>query len=105
MFLSLPGNDDLGSLATWLWENPSSPIHLSGAIDLYEHDCMHCILDRGLLLPDEAFVIGYTMGNDENLKSWEPHFYLFLVSVFFPRYYCFNENERKVYFSGLEFGR
>ena len=84
-------------------ENPASPIHLSGAIDLYEHDCVHCVLDRGLLLPDEAFIIGYTMGNAETLMNWEPHAYLFLVSAFFPPYYSFNE--RKVYFSGIELGR
>ena len=105
VFLSLPGYDDIGSLSVWMLENPASPIRLSGAIDLYEHDCVHCVLDRGLLNPDEAFVIGYTMGNDESLKSWEPNAYLFLASTFFPSYYSFNEKEKQVYFNGIELGR
>ena len=48
----------------WLLENPDSPIALPGKIDLYRHDCLHLLLDRGFSLYDEAFVVGFTMGND-----------------------------------------
>lgn len=69
--MSLPGNDQIHSLSVWMVENPESPFALAGAIDLYDHDCVHCVLDRGLLLPDEAFVIGYTMGNDSTFSKWD----------------------------------
>jgi hypothetical protein len=50
IFLTLPGNTgSLGLYWIWLLENPSSPIPLSGSIDLYEHDCVHIVLSRGLL--------------------------------------------------------
>jgi hypothetical protein len=44
-------------------ENPSSPTALPGAVTLGRHDVLHILLGRGLLDQDEAFVIGFTMGN------------------------------------------
>jgi hypothetical protein len=44
-------------------ENPSSPVALPGAVTLGRHDVLHILLGRGLLDQDEAFVIGFTMGN------------------------------------------
>lgn len=48
----------------WLLENPDSPLPFAGKIDLYRHDCLHLLLERGLSVEDEAFVVGFTMGND-----------------------------------------
>ena len=50
----------------WLMENPKSPLHLHGASALNDHDYVHIILDKGQANDDEAFVIGFTMGNDWN---------------------------------------
>jgi hypothetical protein len=30
----------------WLFENPDSPIALPGSITLFNHDCLHILLDR-----------------------------------------------------------
>ncbi len=46
----------------WLLENLASPIALPGKIDLYCHDCLHVLLNKGFSLEDEAFVVGFTMG-------------------------------------------
>lgn len=46
-----------------LFENPKSAIALPGAVSLEWHDAIHILLGRGLLDQDEAFVIGFTMGN------------------------------------------
>ena len=47
-----------------LLENPESIVPLPGQINLYNHDCLHILLDRGISLLDEAFVVGFTMGSD-----------------------------------------
>lgn len=48
-----------------LLENPASPIALLGKISLQNHDCLHIILDISVSPSDEAFIIGFTMGNDD----------------------------------------
>ena len=46
-----------------LVENPKYDIGLfPGNISLYNHDCIHLLLGRGLRVKDEVFVIGFTMG-------------------------------------------
>lgn len=52
-----------------LLENPDSPIALRCKIYLEDHDCLHLLLNRGLSLEDEAFIIGFTMGNDLKTKN------------------------------------
>jgi hypothetical protein len=54
-----------------LLENPSSPLALPGAIDLFGHDCIHILLGRGLLAQDEAFVLGFTMGASGRCSAWQ----------------------------------
>lgn len=44
-------------------ENPSSPRALPGAVTLARHDVIHALVGRALMDQDEAFVIGFTMGN------------------------------------------
>ena len=63
------GEDLLGQdsipLIIKLVENPKyfTSRLFTGAVNLFTHDCIHIVLDRGLLVKDEAFVIGYTMGS------------------------------------------
>jgi hypothetical protein len=52
----------------WLFENPDSAIALPGAITLFNHDCLHVLLDRCFSNNDEAFIIGFTMGNDKQTQ-------------------------------------
>ena len=52
----------------WLFENPKSWFHLNGACDLKKHDMIHVLLECDQSNADEAFVIGFTMGNDKNIK-------------------------------------
>jgi hypothetical protein len=51
------------------FENPSSPWSLLGAINLFRHDCMHILLGRGLNSEDEAFVLGFTMGQSDGVEN------------------------------------
>lgn len=52
-----------------LFENPKSAIALPGAVSLDWHDAIHILLGRGLLDQDEAFVIGFTMGNASSFRE------------------------------------
>jgi hypothetical protein len=76
----------------------------TGAIDLFSHDCMHIILGRGLLLKDEAFVIGYTMGSSKKMKWWRRNLFMFVSKYFYPSGYDFGEEERFIFNQGVKAG-
>ena len=52
-----------------LLENPKSPLPFPGQITLENHDCLHVLFDIGFSLADEAFIVGFTMGNDSQTKG------------------------------------
>jgi hypothetical protein len=84
---------DLPSNIPWiiqLFENPRSPFALPGKITLYNHDCLHVLLERGVAPEDEAFVIGFTMGNDPKTHWFHLLIYKILASFFYPAKYQFN---------------
>jgi hypothetical protein len=88
----------------WLIENPKSPISLTGAIDLYNHDIIHILLDRGMLNRDEAMVIGFTMGNSETTSSWVRWLFEFCARHLYPVSYRFNERDLLEFEKGFAYG-
>jgi hypothetical protein len=88
----------------WLLENPKSPISLTGAIDLYNHDIIHLLLDRGMLNRDEAMVIGFTMGNSETTSSWVRWLFEFCARYLYPESYRFNERDLLEFERGFAYG-
>ena len=88
----------------WLLENPKSPISLTGAIDLYNHDIIHILLDRGMLNRDEAMVIGFTMGNSETTSSWVRWLFEFCARYLYPVSYRFNEYDLLEFEKGFAYG-
>lgn len=80
-----------------LFENPNPPIRfpdlfpLPGAISLERHDAIHCLLGRGLMPQDEAFVIGFTMGATKNCMPWHFTFFRFIAKYLYPKHYKFND--------------
>lgn len=89
----------------WLFENPDSPLKFPGAMGLGNHDALHILLDRGLSNLDEAFVVGFTMGTDPNLKPWQIHIFLFACRWLYPEKYKFKRLEQEEFYRGLTFGR
>ncbi|BAU12406.1 hypothetical protein LEP3755_29350 [Leptolyngbya sp. NIES-3755] len=90
----------------WLFENPSSPIALPGEIDLYGHDCMHILLDlREHSLADEAFIIGFTMGNDTRTNRLHQLIYKLVSSTLYPKKYRFSWNDFQAFDAGFAYGR
>lgn len=76
----------------------------TGAVSLFTHDCIHVLLGRGLLLKDEAFVIGYTMGSSKQMKRWRRNLFMFICKCLYPKSYKFGEEERYVFYSGVMAG-
>ena len=101
----LPGNnpEDI-SLLVKLFENPSSPISFTGAINLERHDCVHIILGRGLLAQDEAFVIGFTMGTAYNISKIKTSIFKLITKYVYPYPYNFSDDDLKIYDLGVKSG-
>ena len=89
----------------WLLENPDSIFPLPGKINLYNHDCLHILLDRDISLVDEAFVVGFTMGNDIKTNGFHLAVFKFLSSIFYPKQYKFNREQFKLFDIAFNYGR
>lgn len=93
---------------TWhvrLFENPASPIAFKGSIDLKPHDCVHILLGRGLRNQDEAFVIGYTMGTNKDIPTWQFWFFKKIARYFYPKPYKFRKTDLIAYDLGFAMGQ
>ena len=89
-----------------LIENPKykSSKLFTGAVSLFNHDCIHVVLGRGILPKDEAFVIGYTMGSSKKMKRWRRNLFMFAAKYLYPKEYSFGEEERFVFNMGVMVG-
>ncbi|AUB41147.1 hypothetical protein COO91_07192 [Nostoc flagelliforme CCNUN1] len=89
----------------WLLENPKSPLALPGKISLRHHDYIHILLGRGISPQDEAFVIGFTMGND--LKTNQLHLFIYklFVKFIYPYPYKFSSLDLINFNLGFIYGR
>jgi hypothetical protein len=89
----------------WLLENPVSPVSLPGSIDLFGHDCIHLLLKKGFRSADEAYVVGFTMGNDP-MTNWLHIAILKFASYFlYPCKYRFTYSDLKIFDLGIRMGR
>ena len=88
----------------WLLENPNSPISLTGAIDLENHDLVHILLDRGMDIRDEAMVIGFTMGNSTGTSSLVKWLFEFCARYLYPAGYKFNDADIVEFNRGYAYG-
>ena len=88
----------------WLLENPCSPISLTGAIDLENHDLIHILLDKGMDIRDEALVIGFTMGNSTDTTSLVKWLFEFCARYLYPAGYKFNDADIVEFNRGYAYG-
>jgi hypothetical protein len=89
----------------WLLENPASPCALPGKIDLFGHDCIHLLLKQGFDSSNEAFVVGFTMGNDVRTTYWHLLLFKIMALVFYPAQYRLTWAEIKLFDRGVTLGR
>ncbi|PZD70508.1 hypothetical protein C1752_11510 [Acaryochloris thomasi RCC1774] len=92
-------------LPVWLLENPASPLSFPGQIYLREHDYLHILLDRGISAEDEAFIVGFTMGNDPDTNEQHVHAFKFAARLLYPKPYRFTPAHLMLFDWGFRFGR
>ena len=89
----------------WLMENPVSPISFRGATRLQQHDYIHIILDKGMDVHDEAYVIGFCMGNASCKQcDWRFKLFLWIARHLYPEGYKFDGHAEHGYHSGWDQG-
>lgn len=88
-----------------LFENPKSPIALPGNISLHDHDCLHILFGLGVSLSEEAFIIGFTMGNDDQTRPWHVKLFKFISRFIYPAKYRFNRKDLNYFDLGFEYGK
>ncbi|WP_373541799.1 hypothetical protein [Chamaesiphon sp.] len=89
----------------WLLENPASPLNMPGSINLLGHDCIHLLLKKGFSSAEEAYIVGFTMGNDTSV-NWLHLLVLKIAAYFFyPHKYRLSYSELKIFDRGVRFGR
>ena len=97
-------SEDIDELVR-MFENPASRYAFPGAVDLFRHDCIHIVLGRGLLMQDEAFVIGYTMGSAKELISWDQaQCFKMVASVAYKKPYTFRRSDLIAFDIGFSLG-
>ncbi len=89
----------------WLLENPDSIFPLPGKINLYNHDCLHILLDRESSLFDEAFVIGFTMGSDLKTNRFHLAVFKILSNLLYPKQYKFERQQFELLKIAFDYGR
>lgn len=87
-----------------LLENPASPLALTGAVDLFGHDCIHAVLGRGLLAQDEAFVLGFTMGAGQ-CAPWQQSVFRLSARYLYRGAYRFTDLDQAVFDLAVDVGR
>jgi hypothetical protein len=88
----------------WLLENPTSPCALPGSIDLFGHDCIHLLLKQGFTVTNEAYVLGFTMGNDSSTTWLHLWFFKIAACILYPSTYRMNLKELAVFDQGYNLG-
>lgn len=106
VYQTLPGLEanDINWLVRLL-ENPASKLSLPGSIPLFEHDCMHIVLSRGLLNQDEAFVIGVTMGNASKYTNFKGKIWKVAARFLYPVPYKVSDCDLYTFNLGVAFGK
>lgn len=89
----------------WFLENPDSICPLPGKINLYNHDCLHILLDRGISIVDEAFVVGFTMGSDVKTNRFHLAIFKILSNLFYPQQYRFSQEQFKLFDLAFNYAR
>ncbi|QSJ18296.1 hypothetical protein JYQ62_05640 [Nostoc sp. UHCC 0702] len=93
------------SFVVWLLENPNSPLALPGKISLTPHDYIHILLDQDTSPQEEAFVLGFTMGNDLKTNKLHLLIYKFFAKFIYPYPFNFSRLECLNFDLGFSYGR
>lgn len=79
-----------------LLENSASPIALPGKIDLFNHDCLHILFERGKSSEDEAIILGVTFGSHPRFNNFHLAVFNYASRFLYPYPYRFTQKHLKV---------
>ena len=103
---SLPGASDVDiPEVVRRLENPVSPLALPGAVTLRRHDVLHILLGRGLLDQDEAFVVGFTMGNATRYRDADGALMREALEHWYPEPFRIFGTKLRVFDLGVQAGK
>jgi len=85
------------------WDLPGIDL-FKGATDLHDHDYIHCLLARGVLPKDEAFVLGFTMGSTNRISASEEKLFTFFARKLYPKAYQMDEEDVQIYKDAVRLG-
>lgn len=106
MLDTLPGVEEVGiPKEVQFFEDPTSTIALPGAVSLIWHDAIHILLGRGLLDQDEAFVVGFTMGNASSFRNEDAVLLRNAFSHSYPEPFRVHGKKLLAFDLGIEAGR
>ena len=90
-----------------LSEGELYPCHvdLPGAACLDLHDCLHILLNRGYSTADEAFVVGFSMGNDRRCRRWHQRLLALVSHHFYPPVYRHSRRDLWQFWRGVWLGQ
>ncbi len=95
-------------LMVQLVENPEYDLPggdlFHGRVDLRTHDLIHIILGRGLLMNDEAFTIGFTMGSTNRVTTTEEVLYTLISKFVYPKVYQFDAEAIRIFRDATKLG-
>ena len=75
-----------------------------GATNLDTHDYIHILLGRGVMIKDEAFVLGFTMGSSNRVTTTEERIFSFLTKYIYPKNYQFTDQDLDVFKDAVRLG-
>jgi hypothetical protein len=89
----------------WLLENPDSPLPFPGKISLQNHDYIHILLGRGKSSQDEAFVVGFTMGNSTKVNWFHLKIFKLCSGYLYPSPFNFSRSDFRAFDLGVSYGQ
>jgi hypothetical protein len=89
----------------WLLENPDSPLPFPGKIYLHNHDYIHILLGRGKSSQDEAFVVGFTLGNSAKVNWFHLKIFKIFSRYLYPAPFNFSTSDLRAFDLGFSYGQ
>ena len=75
-----------------------------GATNLETHDYIHILLGRGVMIKDEAFVLGFTMGSSNRVTTTEERLFSFITKYVYPKDYQFTDEDLHIFKDAVRLG-
>ncbi|MBD1909996.1 MULTISPECIES: hypothetical protein [unclassified Leptolyngbya] len=86
-------------------ENSIGPYTFPGEIAPGNQDCLYILLDLSINHDNEAFVLGFAMGNDEKARHYHLLLFKFASEFIYSPKHRFNQRQLKFFERGFLYGK